>query len=118
MKKKIFLIFSVLIVVLLVIFVSVSKYHHVEIDFNTKLKLTTNNNAIITSIKASNSNYSISNVEEYEVDAKTEKKVLKLARDITNAFNDIESNHYIENVEKYTLRIPASPIGKSNYDSQ
>ena len=107
MKKKIILIFPILILIICIVLFITSNHSYEKIDFNTDLKISTKDNKITSNMANLSNEYSIEETPNVEIDNDVEEKIVKVAYDMTNAFNDIDDENYIYNIEKYEVRIPS-----------
>ena len=107
MKKKIILIFPILILIICIVLFITSNHSYEKIDFNTDLKISTKDNKITSNMANLSNEYFIEETPNVEIDNDVEEKIVKVAYDMTNAFNDIDDENYIYNIEKYEVRIPS-----------
>jgi len=119
MKKKILLILPIIVLIILIVVITISNSNTLKIEFNTDLKISTNNNKVNSDIqKLSNNRYSIEEIDTKTLTNDEEKAILETAYNITNAFNDIEKNNYVYEVEKYAIRIPSMKLGEDSFSNR
>ena len=107
MKKKIFLILPIIVLMIMIIIITVIDKKDYSIDFNIDLELSINDTKITNSIKSfSNEQYNIEKINTKELTLEEEQQIIETALNITNAYNDITNDKYVSNIEKYVIRIP------------
>ena len=107
MKKKIFLILPIIVLMIMIIIITVIDKKDYSIDFNIDLELSINDTKITNSIKSfSNEQYNIEKINTKELTLEEEQQIIETALNITNAYNDITNDKYVSNIEKYVVRIP------------
>lgn len=107
MKKKIFLILPIIVLMIMIIIITVIDKKDYSIDFNIDLELSINDTKITNSIKSfSNEQYNIKKINTKELTLEEEQQIIETALNITNAYNDITNDKYVSNIEKYVVRIP------------
>ena len=107
MKKKIFLILPIIVLMIFIVITVIDKKES-KIDFNTDIKLSVKDNKLNNTIKSfSNTKYQIEQIDIKELTIEEENEIIETATNITNAFNEIDSDKYISNIEKYAVRMPS-----------
>lgn len=114
MRKKIFLILSIIVLMIVVVIITIVDTNSDEINFNTNLAISTDKTRITAKIKSfSNKEYAIDEISIAALTNEEEQQIIKTAYDITNAFNNIESENYVYEVEKYAIRPPSEMLDES-----
>ena len=107
MKKKIFLILPIIVLMIFIVITVIDKKES-KIDFNTDIKLSVKDNKLNNTIKSfSNTKYQIEQIDIKELTIEEENEIIETATNITNAFNEIDNDKYISNIEKYAVRMPS-----------
>lgn len=108
MKKKIFLILPIIVLMITIVIITIIDKNDYSIDFNVDLELSINDTKITNSIKSfSNEQYNIEKINTKELTLEEEAQIIETALNITNAYNDITNDKYVKNIEKYVVRVPA-----------
>ena len=98
MKKKIFLILPIIVLMIFIVITVIDKKES-KIDFNTDIKLSINDNKLNNTIKSfSNTKYQIEQIDIKELTIEEENEIIETATNITNAFNEIDNDKYISNI--------------------